>query len=82
VAKSFLDLLRHFTQQMAAEKIQPYWTGLGDLTVLGSRLPVSIAQEAQQGWPEDAATKVFFKPVQTILETLQFRSKMLREIKQ
>jgi hypothetical protein len=82
LAKKLLGLLRYVTQQMAAGKIQTYWAGLGDLSVLACRLPVSVAQEFHENWPQDAADQNFFRPIQTILEILQFRSKMLREIKQ
>lgn len=80
LARSLLNLLRSIIKQMAAGKASPFWSGLGDLTALGGRMPVSIADEAQEGWPDDAAGKPFFKPVQTIIDIVQFRSKMLKEI--
>jgi hypothetical protein len=80
LARSLLHLLRSITKQMAEGKASPFWAGLGDLTALGGRMPVSIADEAQEGWPDDAAGKPFFRPVQTIIDIVQFRSKMLKEI--
>jgi hypothetical protein len=80
LARSLLHLLRSITKQMAEGKASPFWAGLGDLTALGGRMPVSIADEAQEGWPDDAVGKPFFRPVQTIIDIVQFRSKMLKEI--
>jgi hypothetical protein len=80
LGRSLLNLLRHITRQMAEDKHQPFWAGLGDLTVISTRMPVALADEAQEGWPEDSAAKTFFRPVQTIVDILQFRSKMLKEI--
>jgi hypothetical protein len=80
LARSLLDLLRSIIKQMAAGKHPPYWAGLGDPTALGGRVPLSVADEAQQGWPDDVTGKPFFKPIQTIIEIVQFRSKMLKEI--
>jgi len=80
IGRSLLNLLRHITRQMAEGKHQPLWAGLGDLTVVSSRMPIALADEAQEGWPEDSAAKTFFRPVQTIIDILQFRSKMLKEI--
>jgi hypothetical protein len=78
LAKSLLNLLRYIIRQAAEGKQPQVWAGY--LTELACRMPVSVADEAEQGWPEDAATKNFFKPVQTIIEILQFRSKMLKDI--
>jgi hypothetical protein len=80
LARSLLKLLRSITRQMAAGKASPFWAGLGDLPTLGGRMPVSIADEAQEGWPDDATGKPFFKPIQNIIDIVQFRSKMLKEI--
>jgi len=80
LAQSMLNLLRYMTGQMAEGKHPALWAGLGDLAALGRRMPLSMAEEAQLGWPEDAIGKPFFKPVQTIIDILQFRSKMHKEI--
>lgn len=80
LGRSFLNVLRSMTQQMSAGKVSPYWNGLGDLNDLACRMPVSLTEEAQHGWPEDAPAKTWFRPIQTVIEVLQFRNKMLKEI--
>jgi len=80
VARTLLNLFRYLTGKMATGVYPTLWSGLGDVTVLASRMPVSIAGEAQEGWLEDAVATSFFKPMQTIIDVLQFRSKMLKEI--
>jgi len=80
LAKGLLNLLRHITREMALGKIQPYWAGIGDLTALASRMPASMADEAQLGWPEDGSAMPYMKPIRNIIEILQFRGKMLKEI--
>jgi hypothetical protein len=80
LARSLLNLLRYVVRQMATGKTPPLWSGLGDLNAIGGNLPVAIVDEAQQGWHEDASGKTFMRPVEIIIETLQFRSKMLKEI--
>lgn len=80
LGRSFLNVLRSMTQQMSAGKVSPYWHGLGDLNDLACRMPVSLTEEAQHGWPEDAPAKTWFRPIQTVIEVLQFRSKMFKEI--
>jgi hypothetical protein len=82
LARSCVKLLREITRQMAEAKQFPLWSVLGDTTVLGMRMPVSVAEEAQQGWPEDDANQAFLRPVRAIMDIVQFRRKMLKEILQ
>lgn len=80
LAESLLSLLRHMVGQMTEGKGSPFWMGIADPHTLGSQMPLSLADQLQEGWPEDATSKPFFKPIQTIMEVLQFRSKMHKEI--
>jgi len=79
LGRAVLDLLRYQTQQITAGKIKFAWNWFQQPEVFATRLPVKLADAVQEGWTADLLPQLQ-RPIQTMIEILNFRSKMLKEI--
>jgi hypothetical protein len=78
LSRAFLDLLRHQTEQSIEAKPGVATIWLPNPEQFAMKMPLTIAAQAQQSWPETLNQPVC-KPIQAFLAVLEFRSSMLRQ---
>jgi hypothetical protein len=80
VGGAFIDLLRDQVEHNREPKPGVPVVWLPNPEEFAMKMPVASAMQAQEGWPEHLAQPVY-KPIHTFLAVLEFRSKMLKEIR-
>lgn len=85
LGRKLLDLLRRQMKQVVPAHGSLPWSSLPDPGQLGARMPLSLAKEAQEGWPEEMQSRSSAPwgthvTVATIIEVLRFRASMHQEI--
>lgn len=80
VARALFGLWRYQVRQAVAGKLTQVWGLVPSPNVFATSIPPSLADEFEQGWPEDAANQNFFKPILSLAQALKFRARMLKEL--
>ncbi len=80
VARAVLHLLREQAEKILDGKVSLHWHWLPEPESFALSMPVSLAKEAEEGWPAEGLPPAPARALATVLEMLRFRSQMLKEI--
>lgn len=81
LGRALLDFLHFQVKQGLDGKLALTYIWFPNPEQFAMNMPVTLAGEAQEMFADIASEQSFMKPLHTFLETLQFRSKMLKEIR-
>jgi len=80
LGRALLGILQFQVKQDQEGKLQLTYLWFPNPEQFAMNMPITLAAEAQEMFANIASDQSIFKPLNTFLEILQFRSKMLKEI--